>query len=511
MFAIAWQYLTGRAVAASVTDREVEEWPPHPDRVFQAMVAAWGETGATASGAHALRWLELQGPPEVSTPPIATATEKLDRAFVAAGREKVYVPVNDAEGPKGTKKYSDGLLTLLPSQREKKERYFPATRVGDGVCALVWPAAEAPVEVRAALAQLVSEVACVGHSRSLVRMWVTTDPPAASWVPSTHASVRTTGESLRVPHAGRLDVLQVAFSGGGVGWRRPPTAPWQRYEPARAAGLLRGGAFDDRLLVLRRVDGDPIDLRHTLAFADALRGALIKAADGHPVAMPLISGHLPDGAAMAGTHVAYLPLADVGHGHADGHLLGFALALPTALDADAEQAIYDALADLLDDETQTLRLRAGASGTCTLVVEDRPVRPVALRFGTWSRPACLWGTVTPIVFDQLPPRTSRPPTRGTDSDSGRGDAYDAWAVAQILQACARQGLPPPVEVAVTHSSVFEGVPLARAFPPVLRKADGARRWHVHAVLRFAEPVVGPLLLGAGRYRGMGLCRPMEGL
>jgi CRISPR-associated protein Csb2 len=32
--------------------------------------------------------------------------------------------------------------------------------------------------------------------------------------------------------------------------------------------------------------------------------------------------------------------------------------------------------------------------------------------------------------------------------------------------------------------------------------------HSHAVLIFDEDVAGPLLIGAGRFRGYGLCRPL---
>jgi CRISPR-associated protein Csb2 len=30
----------------------------------------------------------------------------------------------------------------------------------------------------------------------------------------------------------------------------------------------------------------------------------------------------------------------------------------------------------------------------------------------------------------------------------------------------------------------------------------------HAVIDFAEPVRGPVLIGAGRYNGFGVCRPL---
>jgi CRISPR-associated protein Csb2 len=40
MFALGLQYLTGVVYASDAASREQPEWPPHPDRVFMAMVAA---------------------------------------------------------------------------------------------------------------------------------------------------------------------------------------------------------------------------------------------------------------------------------------------------------------------------------------------------------------------------------------------------------------------------------------------------------------------------------------
>jgi CRISPR-associated protein Csb2 len=36
----------------------------------------------------------------------------------------------------------------------------------------------------------------------------------------------------------------------------------------------------------------------------------------------------------------------------------------------------------------------------------------------------------------------------------------------------------------------------------------ASRFLTHAVIRFSEPVEGPVILGAGRFVGLGLCRPI---
>ena len=58
MFAIGVELLMRRAIITRWDNREEPEWPPHPDRVFMAMVAAWGEAGEDAPQREALEWLE---------------------------------------------------------------------------------------------------------------------------------------------------------------------------------------------------------------------------------------------------------------------------------------------------------------------------------------------------------------------------------------------------------------------------------------------------------------------
>jgi CRISPR-associated protein Csb2 len=40
------------------------------------------------------------------------------------------------------------------------------------------------------------------------------------------------------------------------------------------------------------------------------------------------------------------------------------------------------------------------------------------------------------------------------------------------------------------------------------KEGGSPRQQVHVLIEFPCEVVGPLLLGAGRFRGYGLCKPL---
>ena len=90
MFALGIRYLNGWSMAAADGARkEQAEWPPHPDRVFMALAAAWFETGEDCEEGAALRWLETLSPPAIA------ASEATFRALVTS-----YVPVNDDGGGK---------------------------------------------------------------------------------------------------------------------------------------------------------------------------------------------------------------------------------------------------------------------------------------------------------------------------------------------------------------------------------------------------------------------------
>ena len=142
-------------------------WPWRP---------AWFETGEDADEGTALRWLERLGDPEIALP---SSNDVFPRKVV-----EMYLPVNDSAGP------SKAIVQSAPSiTRDRKERTFPTVSVGDAPCFLIWPNATATdIDINnSALDRLCGKVTRIGHSSSLVRMWMADDARSACrseiWVP----------------------------------------------------------------------------------------------------------------------------------------------------------------------------------------------------------------------------------------------------------------------------------------------------------------------------------------
>ncbi len=490
MLVLEWEYLSGRACARAYNSGQnglEPEWPPHPDRVFQALVAAWGSLGEPHQGTEALRWIESQDDPEIFAPDVEFPEP-----------QGVFVPVNDPEGS-DRKPYGEQQLKILPSFRKRVQRSFPSvllpqhgsdssTAGETATCALIWKNSQPGDYLLDGLRELCSAVTNIGHSSSFVRMQVGSQSRDSNWVPSEN---NRSDAFLRIPGKGRLDSLCAAYANGGKNWRRPPVGQYRAYRRIGEEALpVPVGHFDPRLVIFRLAEKAELSLIQTLAFSRAIRAALLSRA-GEDV-KELVSGHNTNGEPTLRPHFAYLPLPFVDAKHADGHLLGFAIALPRTITLTEEEAFWHALSNLMDMETETLRIVAGPAGAFTLLFEERPAPPFALRGATWCRPSICWNSTTPVVLDRLPPR--------------RHKDHDRWAVEQISESCLRQGFPTPSRVSVSAYSYITGVPPARSFPALQRK-DGLKRWHVHTKITFPSPVSGPLILGSGRFWGYGFFKP----
>lgn len=84
----------------------------------------------------------------------------------------------------------------------------------------------------------------------------------------------------------------------------------------------------------------------------------------------------------------------------------------------------------------------------------------------------------------------------------------------IVQACVNVGLPPRaldgIDIEIHKHSAIVAAPsvkeVRQALPADSRYRDKPL---CHLVLTFPRLIRGPLLLGAGRFRGLGLCLPVD--
>ncbi len=519
MIALGIRYLNGFVVASQPDARDVPEWPPHPGRVFMALAAAHFQNGATPEERAALLWLE-----GLSHAPVIRAGMAHERRASDGTALVQFVPVNDKAGP------ARASLQSAPLTRVRQARTFARAWVEDDTVYLAWPDIEAPEATSRALDDLCRKVARIGHSSSLVQMWVARPEEVGepTWVPDedrtairlrlagpgtledlerryNEEAVDTFGD-LRVAvdeaqggaHRAAKKRLRDMFPAGAPTRVRPSLSLYQGYappEPSCDAPAAGGTIFDPNVIVLalEREDGPYrfLDLSGMLGITERWREALISQSNDLPEPVRrLVSGHDPSGAPLEAPHVAMLPLAFVGHPHADGRLLGMGLALPSGVSSDERRGVLRALG-------RVGRLALGQRGVWRLQSPISSQQPWNLRAEAWTAHrsgATHWSTITPVVFDRHPKKGDRV-------------AYQREVAAMIARACVRIGLPEPRDVIVTSVSAHVGVPAAHAFPR-LRRKDGGERQHTHAILIFEPPVRGPILVGAGRYRGYGFCRPM---
>jgi CRISPR-associated protein Csb2 len=558
MFGLCIHFLNGWVMAAADgANKERAEWPPHPDRVFMAMAAAWFETGQNEQEKAALEWFE-----QLPAPEIAASDAETRRTLKGQIPVTSYVPVNDSSLSKkmpdshDEAKLKEAGLTLLPEFRPRQARRFPVAIPRHPEVHLIWKE-NLPQEHRQAIGRLCRNVVSIGHSASFVQMWLTEDPPPPTLVPVSGVATHR----LRVFGAGRLEYLRArcnkdnvvryrdatvaistletirkeldqerkgalkglkgaekkeaekpfkqkmaaidssiaecraktdSFGGHIPRSLRPEPSLWQGYGPAvkiDQPDMLRS-IFDENLVVLS-LAGKHLTLHATLKLTEAVRGALLS---GCPQPIPeWISGHRPDQSPSREPHLAIIPLAFVGHEHADGRVMGVALAIPRSVDkAEAGNSIGPWLRDEYG-LPRPVRLFNRDWFECQMEIETRETPPWNLRGEAWTKASKSWASVTPVVLDR------------------HFNGKDKWekAAEVVKDACERVGLPRPEDVLLHPVSRVEGAPHSREFPPIKRKADGGRMHHCHAVILFSEPVIGPLIVGAGRFKGYGLFRPMD--
>jgi CRISPR-associated protein Csb2 len=467
------------------------DWPPTPARLFQALVAgaARGDT-LRECDADALRWLEGLAPPVIAAPPARRAA-----ALVT------YVPNNDLDAVGGHPARIGEIRTGKTIRPMLLDPSLPL------LYAWTIPADAPHLPALIAIADRLYQL-----GRGVDMAWATAealDPAAAEAKLAAHPGPKhrpspagRDGTAFACPQPGSLDSLIARHK-----------AQATRFRPGARKGTIlfvqppkprfRMVAYDcppARLLFDLRVgqDFDAWPLRRVVALVEQVRD---EAAQRLRKARPDQAGtieHLLIGRGAGPADVTLrprlIPLPSIGFVHADRAIRRLLVEVPAAFPLSAAELREAILGMPLDVDPQTGEIRSEArlvpSATQTIL------RHYGL--GKDARPARLWRSVTPIA---LPGRPQQPGREGS-----RRVAAEAAAAAAVRQALRHAGIAEaPTVVRVQREPFASRGERAEAFAHGQRFPAATLR---HVELRFAKPRLGPLLLGNGRWLGLGLFAPV---
>jgi len=487
------------------------DWPPSPARLFQALVAGAARGDALNEQArHTLTWLESLEPPVIAVP--AAWPGQFFRNFV---------PNNDLDAVGGDLARAGKIRAPKPIR--------PMLFDADTPLLYVWTFDDAPnARVQAGCVCSVA-VHLYQLGRGVDMAWAHSEivaQEAAEARISEHGgavhrpSSSAGGTPLAIPVNGTLESLvqrhrqmQGRFQPlyetrpGRKGTSQTVVAGQVFMQPARP--LIRHVAYNSpptRLLFDLVGEIASWRLDHIVALTKRIRDAATERLQRQRPAMAekihnAIVGRRDADEADKAVRVRIMPLPSIGHRFADHGIRRILVEIPPNCPLRADDLAWAFSLPLVISEDGEIRSE--------LVPTDD--RGMLAQYGIdLPEPSYRWRTVTPVALSSAEARRRIDPARGiVDAKAGteraKEERYAAFAAVQALRHAGVQARPLDVQV---QREPFEAKGMrVEAFAPETRFAK-EQLWHVSMV--FAEPVHGPLVLGDGRYLGLGLMAPVRG-
>jgi CRISPR-associated protein Csb2 len=208
-----------------------------------------------------------------------------------------------------------------------------------------------------------------------------------------------------------------------------------------------------------------------------------------------------DDAAPKSARVRIVPLPSIGHFHADHAIRRVLVEIPAGclIRADDAHWAFSGL-ELTDPEMHEVP---------DILVIPSPDETMLRHYGVGNCNSTKWRTVTPAALPELARRRRIEPSRRSSEVKGGAERAreQARAAASVILALRHAEVRAQVDTMRVQREPFEGKgERVEAFAPGTRFAK-ERLWHVE--ITFVEPISGPLLIGDGRYFGLGLMAPVE--
>ena len=481
-------------------------WPPAPARLFQALMAG-AARGATVPDAarDALEWLERLPPPVIAAP-----LGNPGQGYTG------FVPNNDLDAAlsgKNASQIEDAVASIRVGKTVRPVLFDAATPVF-----YCWSFVDDEAQA-AALCETAGQLYQLGRGIDLA--WAdaaTLDMDEAQGRLSAHGRIvyqpstrGTAGRALLCPQVGttrsllaRFEEMRTRFRRGGSN-RRPVRVFVQPPKPSLA--LVAYDAPPDRLVfALRGEDARGRFAPRRLAeAAELVADVRDQAAARLCAAVPALADDVArylvgQGATDAdkAMRVRIVPLPSIGHPHADMAIRRLAVHVPQSCPLRADDIAWAFAQVAWSDADGVIERELQYAGG-----DDA----MAMRYENAER---CWRSVTPLALNaasrrRIDPAHIREKAKG-GAERAHEEARAVHAVRQSLRYVGIRAAPTAVHV---QREPFEGHgERAESFAAGTRFPKEAL-WHV--ALTFAAPLPGPLVLGDGRYLGLGVMRPIDPL
>lgn len=484
------------------------DWPPSPARLFQALVAGIGQDGPLDDDASKpLEWLEELDPPVIAAP-----------LMVEGQAVTNYVPNNDLDAMGGDPRRIGSIRTpkvwkpklfnqeaafhyawqfdendksLGHARRicEYAERLY---QLGRGID-LAWAIGDI-IEIQK-LEELLMAYRGVLHQPTSGRFGTTLALPQKGSLKSLKDRYQTMSQRFAVQGQNRSVKLQFAQA------PKPRfTATAYDSPPNRQVFELRSQTAQSDLIAwpVHRI-GELV-----LAIRDGAVAKLKTALpDQHAQIEKCLVGRKVNGQddAPKAARIRILPLPSIGRLHADYAIRRVLIEVPAACLLRSDDTFWAFSGLVLADRD---------SATCPDgVLIATPDDSMLGHYGIEEQQYLTWRTITPAALPEIAKRRRIEPTRRT-AEAKRGTERrieQQRAAAEVIQALRHAELPTHVSTIRVQREPFEAHGArVEAFAPGTR-FQKERVWHVE--LTFTEPASGPLIIGDGRYYGLGLMAPVR--